>query len=314
MASLSTCHLGLWLGWQILLNKRNYKEGIGKFRGDFHITLDPAVTHVIHAPNRCSIHLKEEVKSELDGMEKMGVIEKVTNPTDWVSSIVYTRKPSGKLRICLDPKDLNMAIKRPHYHTPTLEEITHKLAGSVMYSKLDARHGYWSVQLDEESKLLTTFNSPFGRFCFRRMPFGLNLSQDVFHERMDHILERCPGTVSIADDIGVIGSSEQEHDQNLHNLMRVARMHGLVFNIGKCEIKQANMKFFGLVFDAEGVHPDPQRIADIKEMKTPQNVTQLQEYLGITTYEQRYANIERAGSSLRMRTLPYLRIQEVCYH
>ena len=180
-------------------------EGIGKFRSDFHITLDPAVTPMIHTPMRCSIHLKEEVKSELDGMEKMGVTEKVTEPTDWVSNIVYSRKPSGKLRICLDPKDLNKAIKRPHYHTPTLEE---------MYSKLEARHGYWSVQLDKESKLLTTFNSPFGRFCFKRMPFGLNLSQDVFQERMDHILEKCSGTISIADDIGVFGSSEQEHDQN----------------------------------------------------------------------------------------------------
>ena len=133
-------------------------ERIGKFRGNFHITLDPAVTPVIHEPRRCSINLKEEVKSELDSMEKMGVFKK---PTCWVSSIVYSRKTSGKLRICLDPKDLTEAIKRPHYHTPTLEGITHKLAGSVMYSKLDARQGYWSVQLDEESKLLTTFNSPF---------------------------------------------------------------------------------------------------------------------------------------------------------
>ena len=172
---------------------------------------------MIHAVRRCSIHLKDEVKAELDNMEELGVIERVTEPTDWVSSIVYSRKPSGKLRICLDPKDLNKAIKRPHYHTPTLEEITHKLAGSVMYSKLDARHGYWSVQLDEESRLLTTFNSPFGRYCYKRMPFGLNLSQDVFQERMDGILENCPGTISIADDIGVFGSSEREHDENLHN-------------------------------------------------------------------------------------------------
>ena len=216
-------------------------EGIGKFRGDFHITLDATVTPVIHAVRRCSIHLKDEVKAELDNMEELGVIERVTEPTDWVSSIVYSRKPSGKLRICLDPKDLNKAIKRPHYHTPTLEEITHKLAGSVMYSKLDARHGYWAVQLDEESRLLTTFNSPFGRYCYKRMPFGLNLSQDVFQERMDNILEHCPGTISIADDIGVFGSSEGDHDENLHNLMRVAQAHGLIFNAGKCEKLQANV-------------------------------------------------------------------------
>ena len=104
-------------------------ERIGKFRGNFHITLDPAVTPVIHEPRRCSINLKEEVKSELDGMEKMGVFKK---PTCRVSNIVYSRKTSGKLRTCLDPKDLTEAIKRPHYHTTTLEGITHKLAESVM--------------------------------------------------------------------------------------------------------------------------------------------------------------------------------------
>ena len=101
---------------------------------------------------------------------------------------------------------------------------------------------------------------------------------------MDHILENCPGAISIADDIGVFGSSEREHDQNIHNLMRVAQTHGLIFNPGKCEINRTNMKLFGLVFDTEGVHPDPQRIADIKEMKTPQNATRLQEYLVLATY------------------------------
>ena len=258
-------------------------KGIGKFRETFHITLDPAVTPVVHAPRRCPIHIKDDVRNEINQMVELGVIEKVEEPTDWVSSIVYSRKSNGKLRICLDPKDLNTAIKRPHYPTPTLEEITHKLAGSMIFSKLDARHGYWSVQLDDESKRLTTFNSPFGRYCFRRLPFGLNLSQDVFQERMDCILEKCPGTISIADDVGVFGKTEAEHDKHLHNLMRVALQHGLVFNIDKCDIKQANMKFFGLEFSADGVRPDPGKAADIQRMKEPQNVAQLQEFLGIAT-------------------------------
>ena len=244
-------------------------KGIGKFRETFHITLDPAVTPVVHAPRRCPIHIKDDVRNEINQMVELGVIEKVEEPTDWVSSIVYSRKSNGKLRICLDPKDLNTAIKRPHYPTPTLEEITHEFAGSMIFSKLDARHGYWSVQLDDESKRLTTFNSPFGRYCFRRLPFGLNLSQDVFQERMDCILEKCPGTISIADDVGVFGKTEAEHDKHLHNLMRVALQHGLVFNIDKCDIKQANMKFFGLEFSADGVRPDPGKAADIQRMKEP---------------------------------------------
>jgi hypothetical protein len=259
-------------------------KGIGSFKGTFHITLDPSVPPVVHAPRRCPIHLRDELKYELEEMENIGVITKVTEPTDWVSSLAYSRKANGKLRICLDPKDLNMAIKRPHYKTPTLEEITHKFAGATVFSKLDARHGYWSISLDEESSRLTTFNSPFGRYCFRRLPFGLNMSQDVFQERMDQILELCPGTTGIADDVAVFGTTQADHDRNVHNLLHVAREHGLVFNIDKCEINKPSTKFFGLVYDANGVHPDPDKVRDIKEMEAPTDAKKLQEFLGIVTY------------------------------
>ena len=152
-------------------------EGIGSFRGEFHIIIDKCVPHVVHSPRRCPIHLKDEVKTELDKMEELGVITKVSAPTDGVSSIVFSRKSNNKLRIGLDPKDLNREIERPRYKTPTLDEITHQLAGSRLFSKLDARHGYWSVSLDEPSSYLTTFNSPFGCYRFERLLFGLNLSQ-----------------------------------------------------------------------------------------------------------------------------------------
>ena len=168
-----------------------------------------------------------------------------------MNSAAYSRKSSGRLRICLDPKDLNRAIKRNHHVTPTLEELTHKFAGSTIFSKVDARHEYWSVALDEESSMLTTFNSPFGRYRYLRMPFGLRMSQDVFQQKMDQILESCPGCIGIADDVAVFGRNAEEHDKNLHNLLQVARQHGLVFNADKCEIKQERIKFFGLYFDKE---------------------------------------------------------------
>ena len=91
------------------------------------------MTPVVHAARRCSIHLHDEVKAELDSMEQLGVISKVTVPTDWVSSLVYRQKSNNKLRICLDPKDLNTAIKRPHYKTPTMDEIV------VAYCRLATR-------------------------------------------------------------------------------------------------------------------------------------------------------------------------------
>lgn len=182
----------------------------------------------------------------------------------------------------------------------TCEEITFKLANSTVFSKMDAKHGYWSVVLDNDSSKLTTFNSPFGRFCFRRLPFGLCLSQDVFQTKMNQILELCPGTIGISDDICVFGKTTQEHDQNLKRHMEVARKKGLVFNSEKCEIKTPTIKFFGQIYDKEGAHPDPEKVAAIKEIEVPKTVKQLQKFMGIVTYMAPYIpQLSKNTASLR---------------
>ena len=101
---------------------------------------------------------------------------------------------------------------------------------------------------------------------------------------MDQILVQCPGTNSIADDVGVFGGTEEEHNANLHQQMRAAQNHGLVFNGDKCKIKTSKLYFFGLVFDANGVHPDPARIDDIRRKTKPADADELREFLGIATY------------------------------
>ena len=120
-----------------------------------------------------------------------GVITHVDQPTDWVSSITYVQKANGELRLCLDPCDLNRAICHYHHKMPSVEEVTHKFANLHYFTKLDAHHGYWSIVLNEESSLLTTFNSPFGRNCFWHLPFGLVCSKDIFQKKMDQFLKEC---------------------------------------------------------------------------------------------------------------------------
>ncbi|XP_030855067.1 uncharacterized protein K02A2.6-like [Strongylocentrotus purpuratus] len=275
-------------------------DKIGNFPGEYHIVLDPDVQPVVHAPRRCPIHLRDELKLEFDDIEGNGVITKVIEPSAWVSSIAVSRKSNGKLRVCLDPKDLNRAIRRCHYRTITSDEVIHKLSGARHFSKLDAKNGYWSIKLDHDSSLLTTFNSPFGRYRYLRMPFGLAMSQDVFQQRMDEILKGCPGKIGIADDIVVFGKSEAEHDQNLNHLMFKAVKYGLQFNSGKCSIKVNQISFFGMIYDADGVHPDPHKVEAIKSMSPPENKTQLREFLGMITYLSPFMrNLSAQTASLR---------------
>ncbi len=137
-------------------------KGIGKLPGKYRIHLREDAKPVIHPPQKCPIALQSKVKAKLDEMEKLNIICKVDEPTDWVSSLAYASKESGEIRICLDPRDLNKAICRDHHRTLTTEEVTHAFAGSKFFTKLDASHAYWHVELDEESSHLTAFNSPFG--------------------------------------------------------------------------------------------------------------------------------------------------------
>ena len=137
----------------------NQFDCIDNIHDEYHIVTDPQVQPVIHAPRKCPFQLKDEIKNCLDEVVENGVIRKVDEPTDWENSLAYSRKQNGKLRICLDLKDLNNAINICHHHTPTLEEFTHQFAGSQHFSKLDAKNGYWSVKLNAESQLLTTINS-----------------------------------------------------------------------------------------------------------------------------------------------------------
>ena len=137
-------------------------DKIGCMPGVAKLVVDPNVPPHVDAPRKTPIALKDAIKKELDYMEVNDVIKKVTEPSDWVSSLAYSHKKDGTLRICLDPKYLNQALKRPHYKIPTVEELTHHFAGAKVFSKLDAKAGYWSIKLDPDSQLLTTFQSPFG--------------------------------------------------------------------------------------------------------------------------------------------------------
>ena len=160
----------------------------------------------------------------------------------------------------------------------------HEFAHSCFFTKLDAHHGYWSIILDQDSSLLTTFNSPFGRYRFLRHPFGLVCSQDIFQKKMDQILAECQGCIGIADDITIHGHTEAEHDAHLQDLMRVACKYDLVFNPQKTHVKAQAINFFGCLYNANGVHPDPGKVNAVHALPAPTNITELQEFLGLVTY------------------------------
>ena len=268
--------------------KQRYPElfdKIGNLKGEkARLYLKDDAAPVIDPPRKYAIHLKDQIKMELEKMQQQGVIRPVTEHSDWCCSLTTAQKADGSIRVCLDPRNLNKNLRRCPHKQATVEEITHLFNGTKYFSKLDAYKGYWGVELCEEDQLLTTFRTPFGRYCYQRLPFGLCVSQDLFQQRIDRVIERCEGVAAIADDIVVYGKTEEQHDRNLINLMEIARTSGLTFNSNKCHIKKMEIDFFGQVYTTEGIRPDPRKVEDVQAMPSPRAKTELQQFLGAIGY------------------------------
>ena len=140
--------------------------GVGRLEGKYCIILDETVQPVQHLPHRVPVPLRCALRDALDDLVQQGILARIQQPTSWVSSMVVVTKKDGKPQICLDPKDLN------HYPLPTTEDVATCLHGAEAFTVLDARKGLWHVELEEESSFFTTFNTPFGRYCWKHMPFG----------------------------------------------------------------------------------------------------------------------------------------------
>ena len=198
-------------------------DRIGSFEGKASLFLKRDAIPSIDLPRKCSIHLKARLQQELDTMENDGIIRKIEHHTDWCSSITTGVKKDGSLRFCLDPKRINDSLKRCPNKIPTLEELNPEFAEARVFSRMDAKAGYWSIHLDETSQEITTFRTPFGMYCYNRLPFGLCVSQDLFQQAMNRILARASACVGIADDVVVYGRDDAEHDKKLMRLVQVAK-------------------------------------------------------------------------------------------
>lgn len=207
-------------------------SGLGCSPGQHHIQIDPIVTPIVHAPRRIPVTLRDKIVEELQLMEKLGVIARQTEPTEWVNSMVTVVKPN-KIRICMDPKDLNEAIKKKHYPLLTVEEVVVRMPNAKFFSVLDANQGFWQKKLDDDSSKLCTFNTPIGRYRFLSLPFGISLAPEVFQRTIAQMTEDLEGVVNITDDLLVLGDTKEEHDHRLRKLLDRAREYNLKLNKNK---------------------------------------------------------------------------------
>ena len=269
---------------EILDSYSDVFEGLGCLPAEYKIRLDKNAKPVVNPPRKILYALKNKVKNEMNRLEKMRVIKKVTEPTEWVNSLVVVEKPNKNVRLCLDPRELNESILREHFPMKTVEEVAAKVKNAKIYSVPDASNGYWQIRLTKDSQKYTTFNSPFGRYKYFHLSFGIKSSSEVFQRTISQILENIDGCEVIADDILIWGQDKEEHNQRLCAVLERLRQANMKLNRDKCKIGLSGVAYVGHRFGPDGLKPSSEKLRAIMEIPEPQNRTELQRFMGTVNY------------------------------
>ena len=275
---------------------------IGKFPGmPYKFQLKPNAKPARHAPRKVPIHLQDAFHKEIRNLEQLGILEETKDVTEWVNSFVVIKKKiptdsssqghsmNKKLRICLDPRDLNKALEREPYYMQSIEEIMGKFHGMTRFTIADFNKGYWMVELDPESRKYTTMALDIGRFQWTQLPMGSIVAQDMFQRKLDAIFLDIPGVTGIADDMIIYGRSDLEHDKHLLNFLEACRKNTLTLNMDKMQFRLPQVSFFGHQWSAKGLSPDPKKIAAVKRMNLPEDVETMRSFLGLVNYLNRFS-------------------------
>ena len=243
---------------QSIVNK--YGEifnGVGKLKEfEMEIHIDPGVKPVAQPPRRIPFQIRSKVDDKIRELEHLDIIERVDGPTPWVSPLVAVPKPNGEVRVCVDMRQANQAILRERHPIPTVEETLQELHGAAAFSKLDLKWGYHQIELDPDSRGITTFTTHQGLWRYKRLMSGISSAPEAYQSIIQQSLHGCPGVRNISDDIIVYGKNQAEHDQNLEAVLQRIKDKGLTLNKQKCLFGVSEITFFGFKISAAGVSPD----------------------------------------------------------
>lgn len=261
-------------------------SGVGKMENaSYAISLRAGTQpYVLGTARRVPFPLYDKVHKELQRMLQFGVIQEVSEPTSWCSPMVAVPKGDGTVRICVDYTSLNESVQREHYQLPLAEEIFVKVKGAKFFTTLDAAAGFWQIPLAPSSSELTTFITPFGRYRFTRLPFGLSSGPEVFHKVMQEMLRGIEGTDCFIDDVLVWGATSEEHDRRLCQVLSMFRERGVRLQPAKCKFRQSKVTYYGHDLSAEGIRVSEAKLQALTKMKRPENKEEVRRFLGMIAY------------------------------
>ncbi|XP_014672251.1 PREDICTED: uncharacterized protein K02A2.6-like [Priapulus caudatus] len=262
--------------------------GVGKLT-DYQIQLhiDESVQPVAQPVRRAPFALRDKIYQKLEELLNMDIIERVEGPTRWVSPLVVVPKPNGDIRVCVDMRQANKAIICERHYIPTVDVVLHEMNNSKVFSKLDVKWGYHQVELNPESRDITTFVTHAGLFRYKRLMFGISAAPEKYQHVLEQVLAGC-GASNISDDIIVHGDTQEEHDKCMLSVLKRLNERGLTLNKDKCKFNLTQIEFMGLLLSTRGVGPTEEKVRAIVDAREPETAAEVRSFLGLVNFSARF--------------------------
>lgn len=245
---------------------------------------DDAVPSKIYEARTVPFALLDKLKDKLDQLESGDVIEKVTHPTRWTAPIVITpKKGSQKIRVAIDYRNLNEFVIREQFYSPPVIDVVQQIdpEEAVYFSKADAHESWFQLLLALQSRDLTTFLTPHGRYRFKRAPMGVSSVPDHYNRRMTEELKELKNLARVVDDTCIYGRNEEEHALNVIAFLQRCRERNIRLNEDKFEFKKTEIEFAGMKLSKDGFTIHDNIVKAVKEFPLPETITDMRSFHGL---------------------------------
>ena len=279
---------------------------------------------IAQAPYKVPLRYEEWLRDELDRLEKAGIIEQCMSP--WASPVVIVPKKQipgepVELRMCVDYKGLNSLLPTTlnpstsaqgaltMFPLPRIDELLASLKGAKCFSSLDCTSGYYHIALSEDAQQKSAFVTKFGKHKFKRVPFGLTQAPAYFQHLMNRVVGPIPNAFAYIDDILVFSKTEEEHLKDIRSVFEALKKADLRLKKVKCDFFMQELEYLGHIITHKGIHPIPEKLEAIQNMKPPTNPKQARQLLGLTGFYRKfvphYATLVRPLTVLTKSTIPF---------
>ena len=262
-----------------------FTSGLGTMKAfKAHLHIKEGAKPKFCRPRPVPFAIKESVGRELDRLEEAGIVIK-EDYSEWAAPIVPVPKRDGSIRVCGDFKvTINSYLNVDQYPLPKPSDLMTCLTGGTIFTKLDLTAAYQQMMLDKESSKMVVVNTHQGLYRYTRLPFGVASAPAVFQRAMDSILQGMSHVICYIDDILVTGTTEDEHDRNLDEVLRRLQEHGVRLKQEKCSFFKDSVEYLGHHISKAGIHTTQEKTKAILDAPEPKNIQELRSFLGLLNY------------------------------